>query len=454
MCDLIEGPLSLMEFEAISYSWGVALRPYTIKVNGKPFYIGYNLYSALKKLRNTDHERLLWADAMCINQHNYKEKSNQVQMMQDIFSKASNVVVWLGKSDSATSPTFEFIRQFGAARTEEMDILWENHITGPTWKRMQAEYVRIFEHNWWSRAWVVEEVVVGRHVVMQCGSFQAEWEAIHKLFTYRPFANNEFCNLVIRFRLQLATFGSDNIYALLGLLKSNNPSLIKPDYSKSPDEVFIQFTESCMIHKKNLDILGFASGVELNGASWFRDWRLTYDEPYTFKTKRLLNLEPSRPFSASGPIQPMFQIDRGLRVLAVAGCHIDTIKKNWNHTHCWRVEPVDWRTRIKPQQEHSHDDEGRDYRLTVRNACTNIYFFMTKDGRFGLGPPSLEEGDTIAVLLGGKTPFILRPCVNRRSAKIPSATYYYKLVGEAFVDGLMYQDGSLQDDGLRDFLLI
>lgn len=121
---------------------------------------------------------------------------------------------------------------------------------------------------------------------------------------------------------------------------------------------------------------------------------------------------------------------------------------------CWRVKPVDWRTKIKPQQEHSHDDEGRDYRLTVRNACTNIYFFMTKDGRFGLGPPSLEEGDTIAVLLGGKTPFILRPCVNRRSAKIPSATYYYKLVGEAFVDGLMYQDGSLQDDGLRDFLLI
>ncbi|KAJ5030389.1 heterokaryon incompatibility protein-domain-containing protein [Bipolaris maydis] len=377
---------------------------------------------------------------MCINQHNYKEKSNQVQMMQDIFSKASNVVVWLGKSDSATSPTFEFIRQFGAARTEEMDILWENHITGPTWKRMQAEYVRIFEHNWWSRAWVVEEVVVGRHVVMQCGSFQAEWEAIHKLFTYRPFANNEFCDY-------------------------------RPP-SKSPDEVFIQFTESCMIHKKNLDILGFASGVELNGASWFRDWRLTYDEPYTFKTKRLLNLEPSRPFSASGPIQPMFQIDRGLRVLAVAGCHIDTIKKNWNHTRstetstrrgsfnrtitadCWRVKPVDWRTKIKPQQEHSHDDEGRDYRLTVRNACTNIYFFMTKDGRFGLGPPSLEEGDTIAVLLGGKTPFILRPCVNRRSAKIPSATYYYKLVGEAFVDGLMYQDGSLQDDGLRDFLLI
>ncbi|EUC41320.1 hypothetical protein COCMIDRAFT_106492 [Bipolaris oryzae ATCC 44560] len=524
-CDLIEEPLPLVEFEALSYFWGVTLRPYAIKVNEKPFYIGYNLYSALKELRNTEHERLLWVDAVCINQHDDTEKSNQVQMMRDIFSKASKVVVWLGESAPATGSMFEFVRQFGNAKTEETDTLWGNHTTQSTWMSMQKEYLRIFRHDWWRRAWVVQEVVVGRHVVMQCGAFQVDWEAMHKLFTYGPFANDLFRgyrppsfakyiqslreeandaedsgvtlgDLVIRFRLQSATFGSDKIYALLGLLHSDNPSLITPDYSKPPDEVFLQFTESCLVHMKNLDILSYAPGAQLHDASWCRDWRLNYDHPFLFKAKRLLDLESSRPFSASGRHPPSFAINLEHRILTVAGCKIDVVartgivpvrepwqKIDWGqilrswervadeelgHTEtsalresfnravtadCWQIEPTDWRRRIKPPQDDPCDDEDKKYRLAVYNACICRRFFVTKNGMFGLGPWDMKRGDTVSVLLGGKIPFILRRCVNRSPARIPSATYH-KLVGEAFVDGLMYQDEGLQDDRLRDFRLI
>ncbi|EUC36103.1 hypothetical protein COCCADRAFT_2831 [Bipolaris zeicola 26-R-13] len=512
-CDLIEGPLSFSEFEALSYVWGVSLRSYTIRVDGKSFYISYNLYNALKELRSTEHERILWVDAVCINQLDDTEKSTQVQMMRDIYSKASRVVVWLGEAAPATGSLFEFVQQFGIAKTEEIETLWDNHTMQPTWISMRAEYLRIFEHGWWGRAWVIQEVVVGRHVVIHCGPFQVDWEAVHKLFTYSPFANGLFSNyraplstkyiqslkeeandaedsnvalgdLVIRFRRQLATFGSDKIYALLGLLQSDNPSLIMPDYSKPPDEVFLQFTESCLVHMRNLDILSYAPGAQLHNASWCRDWRLSYDYPFILKAKRLLDLESSKPFSASGRDPPHFVIDLEHRILAVAGYKINVVartrivpvlrswefvaskelghaetsamRESFNRTvtaDCWQIEPMDWRKRIKPLQEYPRDDEDRDYRLAVYNACICRRFFVTEDGRFGLGPWDMKKGDTVAVLLGGKTPFLLRHCVNRRSAKIPAVTYH-KLVGEAFVDGLMYQDGSLQDDSLENFFLI
>lgn len=361
-CDLIEGPLSFSEFEALSYVWGVSLRSYTIRVDGKSFYISYNLYNALKELRSTEHERILWVDAVCINQLDDTEKSTQVQMMRDIYSKASRVVVWLGEAAPATGSLFEFVQQFGIAKTEEIETLWDNHTMQPTWISMRAEYLRIFEHGWWGRAWVIQEVVVGRHVVIHCGPFQDDWEAVHKLFTYSPFANGLFSNyraplstkyiqslreeandaedsnvalgdLVIRFRRQLATFGSDKIYALLGLLQSDNPSLIMPDYSKPPDEVFLQFTESCLVHMRNLDILSYAPGAQLHDASWCRDWRLSYDYPFILKAKRLLDLESSKPFSASGRDPPHFVIDLEHRILAVAGYKINVVART-------RIVPV------------------------------------------------------------------------------------------------------------------
>jgi hypothetical protein len=39
-------------------------------------------------------------------------------------------------------------------------------------------------------------------------------------------------------------------------------------------------------------------------------------------------------------------------------------------------------------------------------------FFITKDGRLGLGPRAAKPGDIVTVLLGGETAFALRPADN------------------------------------------
>jgi hypothetical protein len=37
----------------------------------------------------------LWIDAICINQADLDERKQQVQLMRDVYSGASRVVVWL-----------------------------------------------------------------------------------------------------------------------------------------------------------------------------------------------------------------------------------------------------------------------------------------------------------------------------------------------------------------------
>jgi hypothetical protein len=40
--------------------------------------------------------KMVWADAICINQEDVIERNHQVQLMKEIYTKASKVVVWLG----------------------------------------------------------------------------------------------------------------------------------------------------------------------------------------------------------------------------------------------------------------------------------------------------------------------------------------------------------------------
>lgn len=47
--------------------------------------VTYNLEVALQQLRHAERERILWVDALCINQENDLEKSEQVRPMGRIY---------------------------------------------------------------------------------------------------------------------------------------------------------------------------------------------------------------------------------------------------------------------------------------------------------------------------------------------------------------------------------
>ena len=93
---------STLAYKALSYTWNEPEFPQHIFVcdpssdQEKPFYITQNLYHGSQRLR-TDETRMLWVDALCIDQLNLEEKSHQVAHMGRVYHEAMRVVVCLGE---------------------------------------------------------------------------------------------------------------------------------------------------------------------------------------------------------------------------------------------------------------------------------------------------------------------------------------------------------------------
>ena len=124
-CQLFDYPLlgrpvqSSCPYEALSYVWGSEQKPFSISILSRrstasepaqKLRIGANLDGALRHLRDGYAERLLWIDALCINQDDLDEKTAQVQLMANVYARASRVVVWLGDGNDTGEEALEAIR--------------------------------------------------------------------------------------------------------------------------------------------------------------------------------------------------------------------------------------------------------------------------------------------------------------------------------------------------------
>ncbi|ETS87873.1 hypothetical protein PFICI_01701 [Pestalotiopsis fici W106-1] len=107
-CELLLLPMpessgQMQLYEALSYVWGSEDKPRSILVSGHLVHIGTNLYQALLRLRHRVLDRVLWIDAICINQADTGEKSQQIPLMSQIYHQAGRVIVWLGvEADDST----------------------------------------------------------------------------------------------------------------------------------------------------------------------------------------------------------------------------------------------------------------------------------------------------------------------------------------------------------------
>jgi hypothetical protein len=87
------------EFEALSYVWGDMSNLQPIIVDDTKFEVTVNLAAALRRVRHIQQPRILWVDAICINQNDPEEKNTQIPLMGRIYTTASTVLVWLGEAD-------------------------------------------------------------------------------------------------------------------------------------------------------------------------------------------------------------------------------------------------------------------------------------------------------------------------------------------------------------------
>jgi hypothetical protein len=152
-----------------------------------------SLFTALRQFRYPDpgQARTLWADVVCINQQNIAEKTVQVQLMAQIYKKAALVLVWLGPSSDGIDAFINALGP-GSELVSKAMALYESPDTGPlrytsedfgdeiNARRLEAQrnmmhfnwrpILHMLLRPWFSRKWVVQQVVLARHVIMQTGN--------------------------------------------------------------------------------------------------------------------------------------------------------------------------------------------------------------------------------------------------------------------------------------------
>ncbi|ETN44538.1 uncharacterized protein HMPREF1541_10208 [Cyphellophora europaea CBS 101466] len=157
-CSLDSCPL----FTAVSYTWGPASTPEIVYVEGKVLKIRKNLFRVLRDLRR-DEPRLLWIDALCINQHDLEERMEQVKIMGDIYARANYVMSWLGGDFKDPHLAANILDRY--ARELPLPPDTDEH----AWKSIEELYTR---DTYWSRRWIVQEILQGNSVVIHVAGFE------------------------------------------------------------------------------------------------------------------------------------------------------------------------------------------------------------------------------------------------------------------------------------------
>ena len=161
----------------------------SIEIDDHLITIRKNLAIALRHLRTLETERILWVDALCINQTDSNEKGWQVPRMHEIYSEADKVIVWLGEATELSDLAINLIQNAAAVHRKEDGVeLNEAFKLGNTIEmseerttRLSVEDARrsiamLFQRAWWSRVWVIQEVAFSRLCTVLCGSRQLDWQ--------------------------------------------------------------------------------------------------------------------------------------------------------------------------------------------------------------------------------------------------------------------------------------
>jgi hypothetical protein len=182
-------------YEALSYAWGSTENPASIaasKRGNTRINITQNLVEVLPYLRYTDGPRRLWIDAICIDQTNLAERSEQVQRMGDIFSLAYRVITWVGPeadNSSIALKTFMFItariqvdrftKRLRPVTSNEEDKMWADEtLELPPSRRELLAISALVLRPWFGRLWVQQEVqLANSSTILVCGSTHCPWEA-------------------------------------------------------------------------------------------------------------------------------------------------------------------------------------------------------------------------------------------------------------------------------------
>ncbi|KAK7409526.1 hypothetical protein QQX98_008310 [Neonectria punicea] len=391
------------DFEALSYVWGAPEPAFEIMCNDEKTRIGPNLHLALHHLRDGDRPRVLWADALCINQRDVGEKNQQVPMMGDIYQKATRAVIWLGVPDTTTENSMQALREVndyfrrtlwlydGTFVTMFTRMFWFAKLgLRRTLKKHQiaelaafdwASIVALYENIWFRRVWVFQEFAKSQDAVVVFGQVETslasvlnpyvevhftqnireevlgphnyDWQSLHSIYDLMimGYDRNRYIlsprtlvDLMFENRARNATDDRDYVFAFRNLASDVSEADMEtaPDYSVPTGEIY-QRLALWSLKKKDLQILQYAS---LNWKSSRTDRALPSWVP-DWRTMRWtfpILSDPKRPYNASGSKAPVVSWDPGEPdVLRIKGHLVDRVS-DVAITECHFIDMEEFRT--------------------------------------------------------------------------------------------------------------
>ena len=173
-------------YEALSYTWGKIQEQCQIVVNGQLMRIRWNLYNTLRHLRHQHTDRILWVDAICIDQANLDERVHQIRHMKGIYEQAERVLVWLGEANQETDFAMDMMIELQEHLTMVQGS-WRNtlrawtdfdqHMSGHAGglppeiiAARRAGMAQLLRRSWFTRVWVLQEIASARVASIVCGS--------------------------------------------------------------------------------------------------------------------------------------------------------------------------------------------------------------------------------------------------------------------------------------------
>ena len=176
--------------------WGPANPLHSILIDGANFEVRENLWLALQHLRLESESRVLWIDAICINQLNIHERSHQVAQMAQIYQEATRVVVWLGAPDSSSAIAFELLSSPSKwtafiQPSNDLEVLSREN-------RQLSALHSLLSREYWKRLWIIQEFLMAQKFVLQCGNdlcpqFRVSW--LFQLLKGRPKVSEQTPNV-------------------------------------------------------------------------------------------------------------------------------------------------------------------------------------------------------------------------------------------------------------------
>jgi hypothetical protein len=521
-----------------------------------------NLFDALTALRHESTSRMVWIDALCINQDDIEERGAQVQMMTQIYKSASKVLIWLGVWGPEVPHSLGLINMLSYAYSatkgrnlevvelkREMGNIGLPYSTHPAWENL----VLLWGRPWFSRVWVMQEAAMAQHAVFLIGDEeieykhmidasvmidQADWSqaavakrnmSIMMIENYRQHEEDDveerrvrelkstLLIMLLAVRSRKTTDNRDRVFAVLGLASDViSPKFpgginLKPDYTLSTGEVYLQTAQRLIQHSKNLVVLGAAGlntyqSAEVEGLpSWVPDWSLQ-GAPHPLTQRSLNDRYAATPHSTctsyfsgcgrelfiEGHIVDIVATSRPApdaeNAIAVLNSWIDLARNNKpfelaNSDEFMRTLIADqglsgdgvgmfeklgfyeWLRIVMNANGHNISKEASRggavvddmvaqvrflrYEGLASEVISHRSFFITESGRMGVGGKETKDGDMVVLVKGAALTLVLR----KANLEQGDAKEKWILIGESYVDGLVYGEG-WDEEKIVEFIVV